>query len=136
MSPPHRLSPCEVIRMHGTYHNDEGNFDAIVTSQDSRKLNNEARIKTEDKGIPKSDIEEIFKKTHELFKQSTFLDHRDGIHDTGTEKMDKYDRKRYVTTTEINGSSYKITYVVLFPKSDSKQTNTSIKLHNLYIDKQ
>ncbi len=136
MSPPHRLSPSEVIRLHGTYHNDEGNFDAIVTSKDSHKLNNEARIKSEDKGIPKSDIEKIFKKTRELFQQSTFLDHRDGNRNTGTEKKDKYDRKRYVTTTKINGSSYKITYVVLFPKSDSKQTNTSIKLHNLYIDKQ
>lgn len=133
---PHRIPKGDVIRMQGKYHNDAGNFDAIVTSEDSRKLNNEARPESEDKGIPKSDIEEIFKKTEELFRQASFLDHQVGTHNNNTQSQDDYDRNRYVTNTTINGTSYKITYVVKVPNPKSKQTNTSIKLHYMYIDKQ
>lgn len=133
---PHRIPKDEVIRMHGKYHNDEGNFDAFVTSNDSRKLNNEARPESEDKKIPKHDIEEIFKKTEELFRQATFLDHQAGTHNNNTQQQDEYDRKRYVTNTTINGTPYKITYVLKFPNPNSKQKNTRIKLHYMYIDKE
>ena len=75
----------------------------------------------------------ILKQTKELFAQSSFLDHRDGIN-----PGDVYDRKRYIIDTKINSRSYRITYVLQYPKPNlkDKKTNAKIKLHHLYIDKQ
>ena len=130
---PHKLSPEDVIPLQGTYHNNNDNFDATVSNTDSRKINNEARSDTEKKNISKDDIITILKQTKELFAQSVFLDHRDGIN-----QGDVYDRKRYVIDTTINEQPYRITYVLQYPKPNlkNKKTNAKIKLHHLYIDKQ
>ena len=130
---PHKLSPEDVIPLQGIYHNNNDDFDATVSNTDSRKINNEARSDTEKKNIPKEDIIMILKQTKELFAQSSFLDHRDGIN-----PGDVYDRKRYIIDTKINSRSYRITYVLQYPKPNlkDKKTNAKIKLHHLYIDKQ
>ena len=40
---PHKLKSNEVIRLNGEYNNLTDNFKAMISSQDSRQINNESR---------------------------------------------------------------------------------------------
>ena len=118
-----------------SYHNNEGDFDATISSKDVSELNYKLNRETRKHGIPKKDYIEVLKNLEELFKQATYLTTPTQTEENKTKHPnDAFIRKLYGTVATINGTTYKIHFTVFFPKDQSDknyQKNSKIKLYYL-----